>query len=174
MTESTDPNSRDGLVQRARDMAIALKESPTRSLARIHHDEAIALDVARATLQQEYSYALDVLQAEEYATATPPPEDDGVFELPTDRDYDVRVLLHKVRHRAKGEVYIVGAPMGGEFQGPDDNPHAALPIKFSSHQSRVVKGNDWASRSAAGNLIAQGITVHVECRKGVFSVSKVE
>lgn len=174
MTEpNIDPNSREGLIQRARDMAIALKESPTRSLARIHYDEALALDVARAKLQTEYSHALDVIQSEEYASAPPPPEDDGVFELPTDRDYEVRVLLHKVKHRTKGEVYIVGAPMGGEFQGPESNPHAALPIKFTTHQSRVPKGNGWAERSTAGNLIAQGITVHVECKEGKFSVSHI-
>lgn len=164
-----EPNSKEGLIKRARDMALALREAPSRSLARIFSDEMFAMQQALADLQIQNSLARDILLDEEFANGPPIPEDDGVRELPTDFDYETRVLLHKVKHRPKGEVYIVGVPVGGEFMRGLEGP----PVKFTTHQKRVPEGNGWAARHEAGHLLADGITVHVTCRKGVFSVRNV-
>ena len=69
-----EPNSKAGLIARARDIAIELKESPSRSLALLFADESLALQVAMVELQQNYSHALDVLQNEDAVAAGPPPE----------------------------------------------------------------------------------------------------
>ena len=162
-----EPNSCDGLIKRARDLAIALRESPSRSLSRLLNDETLALQQALADLQIQYSLARDILLDEEcFLAATSLPEDEGMFELPSDHDYETRLMLHKVKHRTKGEVYVVGVPIGGAFAGELDAP----PVKFLTHQSRVPTGNGWAKRYESGLLLADGIVVSVTCKGGKFSV----
>jgi hypothetical protein len=168
--EPPAPNTREDLLHRARLLAISLREAPIRSLTRVHHDELRQLELTQAKLNLEYSYALDVLQSEELSTQPPIPEDDGMYELPADHDYQVKLLLEKVTHRTKGEVYVVGYPRGGELWSDPGDP----PVKFLTHQQRVPRGNGWAARSAQGMLLADTVHVDVECKGGKFYVRGIE